>query len=460
MSPQELEREIRPEEKAALHEKRAKEHYLRGDYPATVKELGLCLETERVPEPKNLRMMLLILQTHRRFADLESAGSMLRRMESKYGGSNDKFIRNIILNEREITEGAVELRSYPTRLTVRPTSRCSVRCNMCTFWKEPPWDMPQRTLDEVVALYPYLEDILWQGGEVFEMMREVFTDILLRGIDYPHLLQNIITNGLAIDKEWAENLVRTNIHIKFSIDGTTPEVYERIRVRAKFADLLRSVDNLNDAMAKHGKRIGFSLHMVVQRHNYLQIEQMQEFAKEHRFDAVALSPVEGDLYRAIDIFNHGDRQIWDAIERQRAAVRKKALAYGIYLEDNLPFPPAAEEPAPPRDPAQPEKRYPLSPMTMAESAEYASSRFSSFCLSPWKNMILRNGGGVLPNWHCGETYVGNVEERPLLEIWNGEPMRNFRRAIRDRKFGGVCRAYCLSGALMESWKHHMEWYWS
>ena len=181
MSPQELEREIRPEEKAALHEKRAKEHYLRGDYPATVKELGLCLETERVPEPKNLRMMLLILQTHRRFADLESAGSMLRRMESKYGGSNDKFIRNIILNEREITEGAVELRSYPTRLTVRPTSRCSVRCNMCTFWKEPPWDMPQRTLDEVVALYPYLEDILWQGGEVFEMKREVFTDILLRG---------------------------------------------------------------------------------------------------------------------------------------------------------------------------------------------------------------------------------------------------------------------------------------
>ena len=75
-------------------------------------------------------------------------------------------------------------------------------------------------------------------------------------------------------------------------------------------------------------------------------------------------------------------------------------------------------------------------------------------------MILRNGGGVLPNWHCGETYIGNVEERPLLEIWNGGPMQKFRRAIRDRRFGGICRAYCLSGALMEPWKHHMEWYWS
>ncbi|HVA65863.1 MAG TPA: radical SAM protein [Elusimicrobiota bacterium] len=451
---------LSPRDLALRHEKQAREHYLKGDYPSTVEDLKRCLETAVVPEHKDLRMRLLILQSLRRFGKQDEAWAVLREMEGRYGESGEKYIRNLLLNEKEIQEGRIKIESYPTRLTVRPTSRCSVHCIMCTFWKETPWDMPQKTLDEVADLYPYLEDILWQGGEPFEMDREILERILLRGRDYPRMLQNFITNGQHIDERWAKILVSMNVHMKISIDGTTAEVYEKIRVKSSFEKILTSIQNLNGEMTRQNRRIGFWIHMVVQRLNYHQITDMIEFAHQYGFDGVALSPMEGDLYRKIDVFNYGDPEIWRSIEEQRARARQMCLDYGIYLEDNMPPPPSLEDKPHPISEEESEKRFSLYPMPFEDGARYVSKEYSYFCLSPWKNMILRNGGGVLPNWHCGERYIGSIHESSLLEIWNGEPMQNVRRGIVERRFGGVCRHFCLSGALMETWKHHMEWYWS
>ena len=456
-----LDVETKPAEEAYReHERRARGHYLRDDYRGVVAELEKCLAAGGVPENKDLRMRLLILQSYRRFGEHEQAWRWLRDMESRYGSSPEPYLQNLLLNEREMQEGALVLRSKPSRLTVRPTGRCSIHCIMCTFWKEPPWDMPEKTLEEIAELYPYLEDLLWQGGEVFEIKREVFERMLLRGCDYPRMLQNIITNALHVDERWAEVLVRANVHMKCSIDGATAEIYEKIRVLASFDDILRSVYNLNNEMDKQGRRIWLSLHFVAQRHNYHQIEEIVEFARRHRFNAIALSPMEGDLYRKIDIFNYGEPAIWESVQRQRKTAKEKCLEYGIYLEDNLPQPPSAEEQPHRLDEAENEKRFSLFPMPEADGERFTSPEYSFFCASPWKNMILRNGGGVLPNWHCGERFIGNIHDNSVLEIWNGEPMQRVRKAVRDRRFGGVCRNFCLSGALSEPWKHHMEWYWS
>jgi MoaA/NifB/PqqE/SkfB family radical SAM enzyme len=449
-----------PEEAARIHERNARRHYLNNDYPRTVDELQKCLSTGALPEHKDLRMRLLVLQSLRRFGKQEEAWAALRAMERKFGQSGEPFIQNLLLNEREASEGKIKLDSFPTRLTIRPTSRCSVHCIMCTFWKEKPWDMSRKTLDEVAALYPYLEDILWQGGEPFEMDRAVLEGILLRGRDYPRMLQNFITNGQHIDKRWAEILVSLNVHMKISIDGATPEVFEKIRVLASFEKILKSIDNLNNEMARRSRRIGFWIHMVVQRLNYHQIVDMIEFARAHGFDGVALSPMEGDLYRKIDIFNYSQEKIARDVEAQRAEARQRCLDYGIYLEDNLPPPPGPEDQNHSLDEAEHEKRFSLMPMSVEDGARFTGPEYSSFCLSPWKNLILRNGGGVLPNWHCGERYIGNVDENSIMEIWNGLPMQRVRLGIAERRFGGICRKFCLSGALMETWKHHMEWYWS
>jgi MoaA/NifB/PqqE/SkfB family radical SAM enzyme len=450
-----------PHEVAALHERRARELYVRDDYRGTVEELKKCVETGVLPEHKDLRMRLFALQSYRRFNKPDLAAAELKRMEERYGKSSEPFIQNLLLNEREFSEGKTLLESKPTRLTIRPTGRCSIHCIMCTFWHEEPWDMPEETLDQIADLYPYMEDILWQGGEVFEIKREVFERMLLRGIDSPRMLQNIITNALLIDERWAEVLVRANVHMRCSIDGATAPVYEKIRVLGKFDNILRSVNNLNNEMEKQRKHCWLSLHFVVQRHNYHQIVDIVEFAKKYKFDAVALSPMEGDSYRSIDVFNYGTPEIVADIERQRALAKAKCLEYGIYMEDNLPPPPRPDEKPHARDEKEEEKRFSLYPMPFDDGAKYTDpERFTAFCASPWKNMILRNRGGVLPNWHCGERYIGNVHDNTVLEIWNGEPMQKVRKAVATRQFGGTCRNYCLSGALSDPWKHHMEWYWS
>jgi MoaA/NifB/PqqE/SkfB family radical SAM enzyme len=287
--------------------------------------------------------------------------------------------------------------------------------------------------------------------------------IILKGVAYPRLLQNIITNGQNIDERWADALVRANVHIKISIDGATAEVYERIRVGAKFANILKSVENLHSAMERQNRRIRLWIHMVVQKFNYHEIEAMVEFAREHGFDGVAFSPMEEgtDQRRVFDIFNYGDdRRVWAEVEAQRVRAREKSLRYGLYLEDNLPSPHTLEES--PHALAEPEdqKRFSLLPVPKDDGSRYAEPQYSYFCLSPWKNLILRNGGDVFPNWHCGERSLGNMHQHSIMDIWNGPVMRNVRQAIRDQRFGGLCRKFCLSGALMEPWKHQMEWYWS
>ncbi|MDE2312757.1 MAG: hypothetical protein KGL04_01100, partial [Elusimicrobia bacterium] len=93
---------LSPQDVALQHEKQAREHYLRGDYPSTVEDLKLCLGTGVVPEHKDLRMRLLILQSLRRFGKQDEAQAALREMETRYGKSREKYIQNLLLNEKEI----------------------------------------------------------------------------------------------------------------------------------------------------------------------------------------------------------------------------------------------------------------------------------------------------------------------------------------------------------------------
>lgn len=76
------------------------------------------------------------------------------------------FLYNRVLNELEISKGRSILESKPRGLGIALTNRCNIRCIMCSVWKNP-WDIPEKTVKEIAAFFPYLQRIFWQGGEVF-----------------------------------------------------------------------------------------------------------------------------------------------------------------------------------------------------------------------------------------------------------------------------------------------------
>ena len=66
--------------------------------------------------------------------------------------------------------------------------------------------MPEKTVDELVGLFPYLEVINWQGGEVF--LVDYFEGLMNKASEYPNLKQQVVTNGSLLNERWAAKLAR------------------------------------------------------------------------------------------------------------------------------------------------------------------------------------------------------------------------------------------------------------
>lgn len=460
---------------ARLYEVWARLEYEKRDFAATLPLLKRALQCSDWDEDKRFRAQQLLLNLYRRLGREAEERDALKDLEDRFAAVNDPYIRNQIHNEREITEKRLVLTSYPNRLTVRLTNQCNILCVTCVMPLDKPWYVPDRVFDEIMTMTPYLSDLQWQGGEPMVFPQKKFKGLIERAGQNRHLSQNIITNGLLIDKPWAECLVRNRVHTRISIDGADKETFERIRHGGKWESLLASIANFNEERARQGGWVRLELHMVVMRSNYHQLEAMVEFAREHRFDIIDFSHIViGANDPTEDIFERGTRETWTLLQDQRRRAREKAARYGIRLGDALPNPPAgildepasdaleraaravaarAQEAAPPPDPEREGERRP------ARGASGGIDPF--FCLSPWKQIIIREDGHLITNWHCindgRHMHIGHCEREPLMTAWNSKFMQLLRRRISSCSQEGLCTKFCLSGALFDTWRDHIEW---
>jgi radical SAM protein with 4Fe4S-binding SPASM domain len=86
------------------------------------------------------------------------------------------------------------------------------------------------------------------------------------------------------------------------------------------------------------------------------------------------------------------------------------------------------------------------------------------CIQPWYSTAIRSNGDVLPcymfHWHkeAKDVVVGNINEKPLAEIWRSDMFRNFREAHRklDFKDYPLCRDYDLWDAYTNVWSRRED----
>jgi sulfatase maturation enzyme AslB (radical SAM superfamily) len=150
---------------------------------------------------------------------------------------NDDFFINRLINELEINDKKVILESKPQAMIVMLSNLCNINCIMCGV-KDKKWELPKKTIMEIIEYFPYLEYIQWQGGEVF--LLDYFKGLFREAARFPNIRQIINTNGLLITEDWAKDLIGGKADITFSIDGVTKDVYEYVRKGAEFEDLLES----------------------------------------------------------------------------------------------------------------------------------------------------------------------------------------------------------------------------
>ncbi|MBU1124938.1 MAG: radical SAM protein [Candidatus Omnitrophica bacterium] len=347
----------------------------------------------------------------------------------------DKFIKNRECNQEEIRQKKTVLDSYMQSLIVTLSSRCNLDCIMCEV-RRSKWDIPEKTLHEVIELFPYLERIIWQGGEPF--LLPYFSDIFDKAAKFKNLKQTIVTNGLLITEEWAEKLARNFVELTFSIDGLNQEVYERIRERASFSQLMKGVAIMRASRRKFNfPGMSLRLHTVIMRSNYRDIEGFIEFAHENGFDAIHFIAMLGNQSPQENIFYPEDREALDFLEGIRQHLDAKAKSYGIELLNALPRRKRQECNGCPPDSGKEEVSLP--------------QEMVLDCLMPWQQLNIDPGGEVRPGCLCLKS-VGSVFTQSLKELWNSPRTQEYRRKLLDRDVVSICQTNCLSVQQQESRK--------
>lgn len=345
---------------------------------------------------------------------------------------DDIFSRNKILNELEIAQKKLIVNSKMRNLIVTLSTRCNLNCVMCEEIRVS-WEIPKKIIQEIISLFPYLERIVWQGGEVF--LLDYFGVLVEEARKFPNLKQVITTNGLLIDEKWAENLVKSNVDLTFSIDGATKEVYESIRNGARFETLIRNLRNFNKLRKQYSPSINTNLHVVVMKSNYHQLEKFIDFAKEHEFKLLALLPIGGNFDSPENIFHFKDKKALAFLEKVIPKIKDKAKKYGIILENRLPIDIR-------------EDRLSAKGLEPKDNARHFNNKM--LCHLPWIQLFIDYDGTIRPDCVCKpEENVGNVLENSLIEVWNNKKMQVYRKKIINNCCNEICNPECTQGRVSE-----------
>jgi len=365
----------------------------------------------------------------------------VREFEKILHNRDDPCFNNMVVNEIEISQGKVFLNSRPRGVGITLTNKCNIRCIMCSVWQND-WDIPEKTIKEIIGLFPYLERIFYQGGEVF--LSPHFEEILDKALLYPNLRHDINTNGLLIDKRWAEKLVEANANVMFSIDGITKETYENIRRGAKFEDLLKGIQILNecrDGAAKNDncelRKCSTVINLVVMKSNYHELPDFVDFARQYQFDRLQVTPV--DIDNSENIFRFKDEKALNFIHDVMPEMLKKGDDCGVSVLNWLPM--SGEY-------AQDKQSVCIqNPVVTENDSEHSwrSSRPNSLsCYWPWQFLFIDAGGHVRPQCFCRKG-VANVQNNSIEEIWNNQLMQDYRERLFTNDCENWCDKRCTSG---------------
>ncbi|NLA25299.1 MAG: radical SAM protein [Bacteroidales bacterium] len=141
-------------------------------------------------------------------------------------GNNEKKAKQSFEN------GDKTVSHFPTELHLELTNNCNLRCIMCFYPFKPPYNfISEDALDKLIDISKYANAMVMMGGEIFINKQDLRFIEEYSAPDGASM--GFVSNGTMLKKEMVEKLKKFKaIGMQISIDGTTPEVYARVRKRS------------------------------------------------------------------------------------------------------------------------------------------------------------------------------------------------------------------------------------
>jgi MoaA/NifB/PqqE/SkfB family radical SAM enzyme len=301
----------------------------------------------------------------------------------------NRFVKNL----RAVWHGMRALRAFaqgsercdhpPTTLWIEPTNRCNLRCVMCPVSLRTREDSGFMGMDAYRALIdevsPYVTTVnLFLGGESL-LHKDLFG--MIRYARSNGITVRLNTNATLLNRKRGELLLDSGLdHLIFSFDGYNAQTYESIRINAHFEPTLQNILGFLALKKERGQKRPYTvLQTIVVREGQRRADEERAFRA--RFDGLPL-----------DAFILREAHTWRGV-----------------FEETDRFDP------------------------------HAHSGRQVPCPYIWSTLSVAWDGTVTPC--CLDTWadypLGRVGEKPLLEIWNGEPMRALRRKLVAGQNGDI-----------------------
>ena len=345
---------------------------------------------------------------------------------------DDAKLKNAILNEYEIYNKKTTLLSKPRRLRILLTNLCNLKCRMCEVVKNNKQQISNDKMNEIVKLFPYLEDIIWMGGEVF--LYPGFMDLVEKASQF-NIRQSLSTNGILLNNEIVKKLCDCNVDMTFSIDSINKETYEYIRCGADFNKLIENIKLVN--LYNKNKMI-LTMHYVISKYNCEEnLMNVVSFAKKYSFYKLVFII---DTFADSDTYNY----IVEKYNKIKKELYIKSVEAGINLISHVPELKKIKNTDNVcikdnnKESVIRNKTGEVNNCNILESQEFQAN--IPYCFLPWKMITIDANGITRADCFCPE--LGNYENESILDIWNNNAFVNLRKNILLNN--KVCNATCYN----------------
>lgn len=303
-------------------------------------------------------------------------------------------------------------------LQLETSIACNLNCIMCP-WKKvrrqqhKAGDLSENVWKAIRPCLPETQSIDFSGGGeplLQPKLAEWIGEASAAGCE-----TGFLTNGIILDREKIDRYLQAGLDwIGFSVDGATAEIYEKIRKGSDFQKVcnnITAVSNLRD-----GKTPRIRINFVLMSENCHQVEDIVRLAAELGVDQVNFKQcdvVRGEHGRGYGLFESKETRKVHRLKNALNKARRLAKKLGIettafsFVPDELPV--CAQDPR--------------------DSLFIRHDGHVAPCIN------LANGG---PSTFLGKdvtiptVYYGRLPEQDLLEMWETESCRFYRKRFEQR----------------------------
>ena len=288
--------------------------------------------------------------------------------------------RNAFWREYGYHHGHERVRNLPSVFAIESTNLCNLRCVMCPRGEPDVMErslglLDDEVLDRVLEEARFFGDPCWFHWFGEPLLHPRIFDQIERAKSQGVPNLGISTNGTLLDSNRREAILDSPLDtLLIAIDGTTKEVYERVRLSARhsFEEVVENAQAfLSARQARGSTRPHTILSIIVMDETEAQLAEFQRFWTQAGADEV---------------------------------VFKSFVNWANQVNG-------------------------LDELTITVKPSRSSPARANPCRYLWESVVIAWNGLVVP---CCYDYdakevLGDLKVQSLAEIWNGEPIRRLRR---------------------------------